>query len=242
MARQTKESNMLWGSNSLKERFHNPVSILFIIFIFFYLIQALISLFSEISPPLIDFFTVTSVIVFAFVLHLFLKFKKTVPLMLGIGFMFHIIGLYNIIPYNIYYTGTLYGAPQLNYHYDWIVHSIGFGFLAIAYCSAVYPYFKKAFSSNLAIFSLLLLSMMGFGALNEVSEFIGYEVFGHGEGFMEFGDGDISPDSGPWRNASMDLINNFIGGIVFIGSFVIAKKNTKNLKKTNKNVRNFPPV
>lgn len=208
------------------------VSALFIGFIFFYGIQAIIGIFYENSPPLIDFLTVLLILSSAFILHLRFGFKKTVPIGIGIGFLFHIIGLYKFIPYNQYYIGTLYGAPQLNYHYDWVVHSVGFAFFVIAFCSMSYPYFKNAFKSKLTIFFLILFFMLGFGALNEIIEYAGYNVFGYGQGFLEFGEGDSSPAAGPWENSSMDLICNLTGGIFAAGLFLLNKKyREKKIKK-----------
>lgn len=213
-----------WESKSLKEKLSDPASIWFLAVIAIYIVQAILSPLSGAFPPLVDFFTVASLLVIAFVLHLLFRFNRTVPIALGIGFMFHIIGLYKIIPYNQYYLGELYGAPQLYYHYDWIVHTAGFGFLAIALSSMLYPYLKKAFDSKFIIFLILLLCAVGLGSLNEVIEFVGYGIYGYGEGFLEFGSGDSSPNAGPWRNSSTDMLNNTIGGIMFIGAFILNKK------------------
>lgn len=222
-----------------RERLSEPTSILFLVAIFFFLTQAVLSSFFESFPPLIDFFTVISLLIFAFILHLFYRFEKIVPIALSIGFLFHIAGLYKIIPYNPYYYGNLYGAPQLMYHYDWIVHTIGTGFLAIGFSSITYPYLKKAFRSRLAIFLIILLAVIGMGSLNEVAEFVGYGFYGYGEGFLEFGTGDFSPDSGPWSNTCTDMLNNIIGGAVFIGAFILIKKynDLKSSKKNKKKIK-----
>jgi len=211
-------------SKKIKERLYGPTSAVFLIVIVFYIIQFILALFSEISAPLFDLSAAILLLLFALVLHLLVGFKRTVPIFLCIGLFFNIIGLYPIIPYNEHYTGTLYGAPQLNYHYDWIAHSVGFGFFALAFSSVLYPYIKKSFKSEYAVFIVILLAMMGFGAINEINEYLGFTVFGYGKGFMEFGEGDFSPYGGPWQNSSMDLINNLLGGIVFIGAFVLDKK------------------
>lgn len=203
---------------------NDQVSYLFLVVISIYLLQAIATFFSDKSPPIVDFVVVISILIAAFILHLVLGFKKTVPICLFLGFFLHIVGLYKIIPYNLYYVGELYGAPQLGYHYDWLVHFFGAGFLAVALSSAFYPYLRKSIRSRYAIFMILLFAIVGFGAMNEVSEFIGFTIFGHGEGFLEFGAGDASPNEGPWQNSSMDMINNTLGGIIFIGSFILIKK------------------
>jgi len=210
--------------SKLKKRLYGPASALFILAISFFILQMILFFFVDYSPPLIDLVTVTSIMALAFILHLLFKFNKSVPLLLTAGFMVHIIGLYKIIPYNPGYVGTLYGAPQLGFHYDWIVHTIGFGFLATALSSVTYDHLKKGLKSSFIIFIVLLFCSTGLGALNEVTEYLGYGVYGYGEGFMEFGDGDSSPDAGPWQNASMDMVNNLLGGIIFIGFFVLRRK------------------
>ncbi|PIN86091.1 hypothetical protein COV19_06360 [Candidatus Woesearchaeota archaeon CG10_big_fil_rev_8_21_14_0_10_44_13] len=213
-----------WKAMPLKEKISDPASIWFFAVMVIYLIQAVFAAFYESSPPLVDFFTVTPIIIIAFILHLLFRFNRTVPITLGIGFMFHILGLYKIIPYNQYYVGELYGAPQLYYHYDWIVHIMGVGFMAIALSSVLYPYLKRAFDSRFMTFLILILCTVGLGSLNEVVEFMGYGVYGYGEGFLEFGSGDSSPSQGPWTNSCTDMLNNTIGSVVFIGAFVLNKK------------------
>lgn len=219
------------SGKGLLKKFSEPASVIFMLAIAFYLVQAIFAVFSKTSPPILDFVTVTSLLILAFVLHLYFKFDRIVPIFLCIGFFLHIIGLYKIIPYNPYYVGELYGAPQLNYHYDWIVHIFGFGFLAAAFSSMVYPYLSRAFKSRFAIFLIILLATLGMGSLNEVVEFLGYGVYGYGEGFLEFGSGDTSPNGSPWQNSSMDMVNNLIGGIVFIGIFVLSKHGSLSGKK-----------
>ncbi|MCX6707926.1 MAG: hypothetical protein NT001_07405 [Candidatus Woesearchaeota archaeon] len=223
MAPDKKEKNISrW--QIIRSRLFEPTSTIFLIVIAFYLIQAIISPFSGISPPLTDFITVMVLISIAFFLHLLFGFKRTVPIFLAIGFFIHIIGLYKIIPYNANYIGELYGAPQLAYHYDWFVHSFGTGCLAVALSSMLYPYLKKAFSSKYLMFAILLLCVLGLGSLNEITEYIGFTIFGYGEGFMEFGAGDSSPFEGPWQNSCMDMTNNLMGGILFIGVFMLDKR------------------
>lgn len=203
----------------------DKVSILFFIVIGFYAVQAIAAFFfPKIMPPLMDFAAAILLLCLAYLLHKKYGATMVVPIFLGIGFFIHFIGLYNIIPYNQYYTGNLYGAPQLNYHYDWIVHSVSMGFFAAAIASIFYPYLKRAFKSDFTVFFFLLLACLGMGLMNEVLEFVGYKFFGVGHGFMEFGEGDISPNAGPWQNSCTDMLNNIIGATVFIGNFILAKR------------------
>ena len=215
----------LWNSVNLKNRFLNKTSIYFMFFILFYGIQGIISIFNKRFAPPMDIFAATSIITLFFVLHLFIRFRVIVPIFIGLGFIPHIFGLYSIFGEG----KTLYGLALLNYHYDWIVHSVGIFCYSFAFCSITYPYFKRGFKSKPLIFVLLLFFMLGLGAFNEVLEYVGFDVFGYGEGFLEFGDGDSSPNSGPWQNSSMDLISNLVGGIIGIGSFLLIKKQRENL-------------
>ena len=126
--------------------------------------------------------------------------------------------------YDFNYIGSLYGASFLNYHYDLIVHFVGIFFFSIAFCSMMYPYFKRGFKSNFIIFVLILFFMLGVGGFNEIMEYVGFDVLGYGEGFLEFGPGDSSPNEGPWENASLDLLANLAGGVIGIGLFLLTKK------------------
>ncbi|MFH1053390.1 MAG: DUF2238 domain-containing protein [Candidatus Woesearchaeota archaeon] len=213
-----------WRKKSIKKRLANPTSVLFVIFILFYAVQIIFRLYSDRIAPSIDLAVAVMIFIICLVLHLLFKFKIIVPILISIGLFTHIIGLYRIIPINEYHIGSLYGAPQLNYHYDWFVHSFGFGMYVLAACIVFYPYLRKAFRNKPIIFLFILFFMMGLSALNEIAEFAGYTAFGYGEGFLEFGDGDSSPDHGPWQNASMDLVSNLIGGIVFAGLFMLFRK------------------
>jgi uncharacterized membrane protein YjdF len=151
------------------------------------------------------------------------RFNPIVPILLLLGFVPHLFGLYKVFQYNGEHI-QLYGSPQFNYHYDWFVHAFGVFCFSIVFCLISYPYFKKGFKSKLLIFVLILFFMTGLGAFNECLEYVGFDVFGFGEGFLEFGAGDSSPRGGPWENASMDMINNMLGGVVGISLFLLLKK------------------
>ncbi len=214
----------LWGGQSLKEKLVDRTSLFFIGFILFYGVQGVVSFFHDGSAPPLDIFATTLVISVFFVLHLLVRFKGVVPLFLGIGFFPHIIGLYKIIPYNEYYIGTLYGWSGLWYQYDFFVHAFAIFCFSIVVCSVFYPYLLRGLKSKFLVFFILLFFMIGIGGFNEVLEYVGYDVIGYGEGFLEYGDGDSTPDSGPWQDASTDLLANILGGLVGIGGFILLKK------------------
>ncbi|MBW2996296.1 hypothetical protein KY332_03275 [Candidatus Woesearchaeota archaeon] len=195
-----------------------------LLFIVIYGVQLVLAMFKVIDAPLIDLCVVFSVVLLLFFLNLKFKFGKAVPIGIGLGSLFHIIGLYHIIPYNPGYVGTLYGWAALGYHYDWIVHAFAILFYSIAVCSMLYPYLEKGLKSRMLIFIVLLFFMMGLGAFNEMMEYVGFDVLGYGRGFLEFGAGDSSPVGGPWENSSMDMISNLLGGIIGIGGFLFFKK------------------
>lgn len=214
----------MWGKLALKEKLLDKSSLYFIGFMLFYGVQFVLSYFFDGWAPPHDLLMAILILFVVFVLHLILRFKSVVPILIGIGFVPHILGLYWIFPiYSGGGLGTLYGAPQLGYHYDWFVHGFAMFCYTIAFLYMTYPYFMKGFKSTFITIILVLFFMQGVGALNEQMEYVGYEMLGYGEGFLEFGDGDISPDAGPWQNASMDMVSNFIGSILGMLAFFIVR-------------------
>ena len=211
-----------WGELTLKEKLFDKTSLYFIFFILFYLVQGVIALFRDDFAPPLDIFVAAALVFLFWILHIILKFKPIVPVLIGIGFIPHIIGLYEI------FNGhSLYGWQRLDYHYDWIVHLFAMFCYTIAFSSITYKYFKKGFKSNLLIFLLILFFMVGLGSWNEILEYVGYDVGGYGKGFLEFGEGDSSPNGGPWQNSSMDMVCNLAGAFVGAGLFLLLKKYKK---------------
>jgi len=212
---------------------YQRTTFLFILFIIFYAIQFVFSFFIEWFAPSLDLAAITIGLIFVLALHHRLHLNPVVPWCLGIGFLFHILGLYQIIPYNEFYVGTLYGAPQLFHQYDLLVHSVGFGFLVFALCSFLYPYVKDTIRNKGALFILFLITALGFGAVNEIIEYTGFTIFGYGEGFFEFGTGDSTPESGPWNDAMQDLIANLFGASLSILLYMLLHFKEMNFKKQN---------
>lgn len=202
----------------------NKTSWVFLAFILFYLVQGIFSIFLENFAKPLDIFAATAVIALFFLLHHFVKLKSIVPLMLGIGLFPHIIGLYKIIPYNHGYIGTLYGWAGFNYQYDLFVHFFAIFCFSVAFCSIFHPYLIKGLKSKFLMFIVALFFVIGVGGLNEVIEYVGYDAFGYGEGFLEYGEGDDTPTSGPWKDSCTDLIANIFGGVIGIGGFILIKK------------------
>lgn len=191
----------------------------------FYLLQIVLSVFIKKTVPSYDLLIAVFVIFLIYAIHISKGLSIVVPIFIGIGFIPHILGLYPIFPiYENAGLGTLYGAPQLMYHYDWIVHFFAMFCYTIAFASLIFKPLKKCIKNTFIVFILILFLMQGFGAMNEVVEYIGFETWGYGEGFLEFGDGDSSPTSGPWQNSSMDMVCNFLGSFLGIVVFIFLKK------------------
>ena len=200
----------------------NTSSRYFIFFVLLYGIQGIFSIFHK-KAPVIDLFTAAAIILIIFIIHRSVNFNKYVPLFLGLGFLLHTLGLYQIIQYEGY-IGTLYGGPILNYHYDLIVHVVGVLFFSLAFCHMIYTPLIKGLKSKMLVFVILFFFMLGIGALNEAIEYVGFDVLGHGEGFLEFGDGDSTASGGPWENASLDLMANMVGSLIGVGAFLLTRK------------------
>jgi hypothetical protein len=205
---------MEWYQN-IKGRLKNRTSVYFILFILFYLIQGLLAIVHHKAPPH-DMFAAAAIMFLFLIVHMSVGFKESVPIFMGIGFIPHLIGLYEVFFFLNEITGTLYGSPYFNYHYDWFVHAFAMFCYAIAFCSMVFERLRVSFKSSFVAFVVVLMILTGIGCVNEVVEFVGYELFEYGKGFLEYGEGDASPDSGPWQNASMDSVNNILGGALGI--------------------------
>jgi len=184
---------------------------IFIFFLLFYFVQILLTF--SLHTPIIDYIAIFSIILMMFLFHLRFRFNKLVPLFLGLTFIFHALGFYRIIPYGDGQVAMLYGAPQLWYHYDWIVHAGGFFFATLAACLLFYNPIRKGLKSHALASLVFVLAIVGIGALIEVTEFAGFNLVGYGEGFLLLGDGDFALKESVWDNSSMDQLSNLIGAV-----------------------------
>lgn len=220
--------------SSAIQRLKGGASYIYIFFIAFYALQAIAAIIHK-KAPIQDLFIAAFIISLVFLIHLIVGLPKIVPIFIGIGFIPHILGLYEIFYSFNSFNGALYGSAFFGYHYDWIVHFFATFCYSVALGAMSYEYLRKGLKSCFIVFIILLFFMSGLGALNESIEFVGYELFGYGKGFLEFGDGDASPNAGPWQNASMDMVNNIIGAAIGIGLFLLIKRssnpNDKNAKQ-----------
>ncbi len=76
----------------------------------------------------------------------------------------------------------------------------------------VYRLFLKEKWSSLKKILIILLVVMGVGAVHEMIEWAGYAVLGEGEGWLLHGEGD----EGEWRDTITDLFFNFLGVLTFL--------------------------
>jgi len=72
--------------------------------------------------------------------------------------------------------------------------------------------FAKEKWSVIKKISIILLVIMGVGAVHEMTEWAGYAVLGEGEGWLLYGEGD----EGEWRDTVFDLFFNFLGASIFL--------------------------
>ena len=135
---------------------------------------------------------------------LLVKFRNipsSVIIFIGLSGLPHFFGL---IPFQ--FDGrisSLYDDAFVIANYDLLSHTIGFLLLTIGFLL----YNKPKAQSILLIF----LALLGIGALIEISEFLGFVIFGVGKGWLMFGASDSSVHHGPWGDAMMDSISNLIG-------------------------------
>jgi uncharacterized membrane protein YjdF len=126
---------------------------------------------------------------------------------------------FSLILHNMY----LYSTTFLGIRFDHYMHLIGGFTLAIV----VDRILRDKLSIKERVF-LAIISASGIGALGEIIEWLGYNFLGEGDGFLLYGFGD----EGEWQNATMDMIFNFFGGLLF--GLIIAFKNNKTNRKINK--------
>ena len=154
--------------------------------------------------PAVDRLSIT-LFLFGFILiNRKIHFHPIIALFVGFIFIPHEAGIWGF-----------YGSPILNWHYDWITHSVSsfFGSVVIMNILLHSKYFsKRVFATCMITLSII----MAFGAVIEISEYWGFIFFGIGEGYLGFGDGDNSKNFGPWENSSIDSTFNLLGGVLAI--------------------------
>lgn len=105
------------------------------------------------------------------------------------------------------------GEPYNILRYDQFVHTLGFAVATIASYHIIKPNLKKNFSWK-ALSIIIVMAGVGFGALNEIIEFLA-TVFLHSTGV------------GGYVNTALDLVFNLIGAM---GAMVFIWKREKGKK------------
>lgn len=85
--------------------------------------------------------------------------------------------------------------------------------------------FTKEKWSGIKKTCVILLVIMGIGAIHEMTEWTGYAILGEGEGWLLYGEGD----EGEWRDTVFDLFFNFVGA----SAFLLIHRTFKRRKKSN---------
>jgi hypothetical protein len=188
-----------------------------------YAVQGILSIFYSWLAPTKDLLAAAAIVLILLIIHRMIRIPRISAILLGVSFIPHVIGLYQIIRYDNYVT-TLYGAPQLYYHYDWFVHVFAMICISVAFSAMTYKYFMMGFRSKMLMFVIVLFFVLGLGSLSEIMEYVGFDSLGYGSGFLEYGEGDSSPTQGPWQNSSMDMVSNLAGALVGTGLFLLLKR------------------
>jgi uncharacterized membrane protein YjdF len=114
--------------------------------------------------------------------------------------------------------GVLYGLvlypliPHLEIlRYDQLVHMFGFGVATLIAHHLLRPYLREGIDRWGTLSFLIVLMGAGFGALNEIVEFIAVVVM---------------PETGVggYENTLLDLVFNLIGGILAVGFLALQRK------------------
>ncbi|MFA6088493.1 MAG: hypothetical protein WC755_01390 [Candidatus Woesearchaeota archaeon] len=133
----------------------------------------------------------------------------------GVAALSHTIGMFN-------YSGACNPyACVLNGNYDFYSHIFGFFFLGLAFFISLdkYKFKNKILKFQMCI--LIILALLGFGSMIEISEYTGFVIFGYGNGAFKFGSGDSDTYLGAWGDTSTDMIANGVGSLLGLMIFLV---------------------
>ena len=178
--------------------------ILYLFFLFF-MVWGIMAIFNAPEYIFDRFFSAGLVLLlFAFYKIMELRFGVTL-------FAMFVLVLHHLKFYGMFF----FGMP-----FDKIMHftaGIALGLIAYDYLH------ERTNMKKIEILIIAVLVAMGVGVIMEIIEFIGYTVFGEGEGLLFFGKGDF----GEWFNAIWDIMCNMLGAIgAAIFAFLVFKKKT----------------
>jgi hypothetical protein len=137
-----------------------------------------------------------------------------------------VLGVFFIGPF-MHASGTVfgfYGLP-MNPEWDSIAHTMGMLPMGAVFFRRLFLSYgtkKIVTKSNAMCFLISFLAAIGVGAALENIEYIGFLVYGHGDGAFRVGEGDIMIGSDPhelrgaWGDMESDMLFNGLGALVGI--------------------------
>lgn len=160
----------------------------------------------------------------------------TVIFLFIIMFKYHKWKFSKFSMYSIFFAlglhhSKLYGQVYYTIQFDMIVHFVATFAIAMITYQLLKPYHKSLF--NLAMYTILI--SLGMGCLLEITEYIGYNVIGEGEGILGFGKGDATGWNEQALDIIWDIICNTLGAITATIISLIKYRNKKINHKLSKN-------
>ncbi len=155
------------------------------------------------SPYVLDLSASVIILIFLFKSYKEFNLNNAIFSLIFLSLLSHNLGVFGF-----------YNNSPVYFQYDHLTHFIGGFSLSLFFLN----YFSR-WSKNKAIIILLALcTALGVGSVIEIIEYLGYLVFGQGDGLFYFGGtGDLGfkqdPLIGAWINSSLDMIFNLIGGL-----------------------------
>jgi hypothetical protein len=119
-----------------------------------------------------------------------------------------IMAMFISLPHAIGILG-LYAQVPL---YDTVLHVLG-GLLLTPFLAELL-FSLGRFRKGVMIFIILILLMVGVGALHEFNEYFGYLFFGLGNSVYQMGTGDFTAEIGVWQNTMIDMLANATGAFL----------------------------
>lgn len=198
----------------------NYVKTLTIISILIFLVMIPIAYLNGVYGWIPDIFVFIALTLFYYWTYDTLRMNMPIFTMLIIGHLTHAMGIFG-----------WYHISPVPIQWDHITHFFG----ALPYALLFFRWMEQWMDvqfltkKNLLLLMAVLLAATGIGAVNELSEFVGYLSLGFGEGAFMFGPGDgvaglegsdlIDAIGGGWINEGWDFVFNTIG--IIAGMFIM---------------------
>lgn len=194
------------------------------IWIVFYIVVAMLAFRSD--ERFFDLITYISIFIFILIIGRKINIPSVSVWFFGAATLFHIAGVF---PFEL--DGKTVSLYYLYANYDILCHFGGFLLFCIGFLLLYYANHPNPSKFDIAI---VLLALVGAGVLMEVSEYLGYRLFGFGEGYLRFGDGDNSANFGPWGDSMTDTISNILGIVSGFTIYIVSKNMRQKIKKWQK--------